>query len=226
MAEAKQHHPETAFPETREMLSLMAGEMEIDEKALSAPIRECDLQQCRGTCCHDGAYLSSEEANVIRELAETHREDFAELGIELPEQAVVYGKWRDVASGPKTATRPAPMREWVDDYPQHFPETNCVFLHPETAYCGLQMLAQKQGKPKWYYKPGTCWMHPLSIVKGEGNKPRLTLHSPESDPQRYSDYDGFVCRTHCGRPCSTGDAKPAREVLAEEIAEISREIEV
>ncbi len=215
-------HPETAFPETMEDLADMAEEMILDHRSLSTRIKLCDLAQCRGTCCHDGAYLSSEEARVIRELVESERDNFSDLGITLPEQVVVFGKWKDIASGPKTATRSAPMREWVADYPLHFPETNCVFLHPENARCGLQMLAEKKGLSKWYYKPGTCWMHPLLIEKGEDGKPRLTLHSEESDPQRYPDYDGFVCRTHCGRACSDGEGEPAIETLKEEIEKVMK----
>ena len=169
--------PVTAFPETLENLAEMATELSLNRPALSAKIKPCDLARCRGTCCHDGAYLSAEEARIIRELAETERTEFAEIGIDLPEKTVVYGNWRGVASGPKTATRPAPMREWVSDYPEHFPETNCVFLHPETASCGLQMLAEKRNLPKWYYKPTTCWMHPLSIEKRRRWK--TATHSPQ-----------------------------------------------
>lgn len=198
----------------------MAGHMEMDRSALSIKIKRCDLAECRGTCCHDGAYLSDEEATVLRELVESKRDTFTEMGIDLPERAVVYGSWRGVASGPKTATRPAPMREWVSEYPKHFPETNCVFLHPETAHCGLQLLAERNKLPKWYYKPTTCWMHPLSIAKGANGKPRLTLHDESSDPQRFPDYGGFVCRTHCGRACEDGEGQEAWKLLQEEVRQV------
>ncbi len=214
------HYSETAFPETMSDLAELAKGITLNRQSLSATIKPCDLAQCRGTCCHDGAYLSGEEARVIRELVESERDGFSDLGIDLPEQVVVFGKWRDLASGPKTATRPAPMRQWVSDYPEHFPETNCVFLHSENARCGLQILAEEKGLPKWYYKPGTCWMHPLSIEKGENGKPCLTLHSEESDPQRFPDYDGFVCRTHCGRSCAEEEGQSAIEVLWEEIEKV------
>ncbi len=230
MAFQTDHPLETAFPETMGDLADMAKGMTLNRQSLSATIKLCDLAQCRGTCCHDGAYLSSEEALVIRELVNSERDGFLELGIDLPEQPVVFGSWRGVASGPKTATRSAPMRQWVSDYPQHFPETNCVFLHSKSARCGLQLLAEERGLPKWYYKPGTCWMHPLSIEKDGDGKPSLTLHSEETDPQRFPDYDGFVCRTLCGRTCEEegegeGEGEPAIEVLREEIERVmNREI--
>ena len=215
MPEKSGQFPDTAFPETMGKLADMVAEITLDLEALSLPVRSCDLSECRGTCCHDGAYLSSEEAEVIRNSVEANRETFSEIGIDLPAQVVVYGKCRDIASGPKTATRPAPMRKRVSDYPGHFPETNCVFLHPQDARCGLQLLAAVKGLPKWYFKPATCWMHPLSISKDNSGKPVLTLYNETSDPQKFPDYDGFVCRTPCGRECTGG--RPAIEVLHEEI---------
>lgn len=192
---------------------MLAG-AELDGPAFERKIKRCDLTQCRGTCCHDGAYLSGEEASVIRDLVAARRDDLKEIGLDLPEQVIVFGKWRDVASGPKTATREVPMRDSAESYPDHFPETNCVFLLDD-ARCGLQVLAEKDGLPKWHFKPFTCWMHPLSITGGAGGKAKITLYSEETDPQRYEDYDGFVCRTHCGRTCEEGEA--AKEVLAEEL---------
>lgn len=106
------------------------------------------------------------------------------------------------------------MKEKVADYPEHFPNTNCVFLLDD-ARCALQSLAVEEGKHPWHYKPLTCWLHPLSISSGPKHKPMLTLYSEENDPQRYPDYDGFVCRTQCGRTCSGGE--PAWQVLRWEI---------
>lgn len=189
--------------------------MRLDIGALSRPLKRCDLFACGGTCCHDGVYLSSEEARVIRELVREQRDELAEIGAELPEQVVVYGKWRDVASGPKTATRPAPMREKVVGYPAHFPETRCVFLLPDSR-CALQAFSIQEGRHPWHWKPLTCWLHPLSITTGPDRKPVLTLYGEETDPQRFEDYDGFTCRTHCGR--TAGDGEAAWLVLKEELA--------
>lgn len=202
------------FPQSREDLADIVSAMTLDFEALSRPLRRCDLARCRGTCCHDGVYLSSEEARVIREHSAEVGQALRGQGLVLPEQTVVYGKWRDAVSGPKTATRPAPERERMPDYPAHFPRTSCVFLLPDSR-CSFQVWAQERGLHPWHFKPLTCWLHPLSIVGGSDHKPRLTLHEEGTDPQRYDDYDGFVCRTHCGRTEEGGE--PAWSVLREEL---------
>mgnify|MGYP003641018665 CR=1 FL=1 len=207
-------HAIAAFPETRGLLAETVSGMSLDYEALQRPLKRCDLAACGGTCCHDGVYLSSEEAGVIREVSGTASAELKEIGLDLPEQTVVYGKWRDVTSGPKTATRKVDMHQKVSDYPAHFEDTNCVFLLPD-ARCGLQVLAMDRGLHPWHYKPMTCWLHPLSITAGQNHKPVLTLYSDQSDPQRYDDYDGFVCRTHCGRTCEGGE--PAWRVLEMEL---------
>lgn len=208
------NHAFAAFPESKRFLAGTVQAMRLDIAALSRPLKRCDLSACGGTCCHDGVYLSSDEARVIRELVAEKRDAFEGMGAELPEQVVVYGKWHDVASGPKTATRPAPMREKVAGYPAHFPETNCVFLLPD-ARCALQAYSIQEGRHPWYWKPLTCWLHPLSITSGPDRKPVLTLYREETDPQRFEDYDGFTCRTHCGR--TVEDGAPAWLVLKEEL---------
>ncbi len=214
-AHREMSHAIAAYPETREFLAATVAGMSIDVEALQRPLRRCDLSRCRGTCCHDGVYLSSEEAEGLRNLSGEARDDLREMGVELPEKTVAYGKWRDRVSGPKTATREEPMSRTAKDYPGHFPDTNCVFLLPD-ARCSLQVLATERGLHPWHYKPLTCWLHPLSITAGADRKPRLTLYDEATDPQRYPDYDGFVCRTHCGRTEESGE--PAWQVLGEEIA--------
>ncbi len=208
-----------AFPESKEFLADTVSALILDLEALQRPLARCELSACGGTCCHDGVYLSSEEARVIRKLGEERREDLNGLGIDLPERVVVYGKWRDAASGPKTATKAVAMHEKVSDYPQHFPDTNCVFLLPD-ARCALQVMAVDEGKHPWHYKPLTCWLHPLSITSGPNHKPMLTLYSEDTDPQRYPDYDGFVCRTHCGKTREGGE--PAWQVLRWEIETLGK----
>ena len=206
-------HAIAAYPRAYREFSEALAEIELDIASLQRPLKRCDLAECRGTCCHDGVYLSTEESEVIRKLVKTSRRELESLGLDLPEKPVVYGRWRDSASGPKTATRPEPMSESAVDYPSHFPDTNCIFLLPD-ARCGLQILGEKKELSPWFYKPITCWMHPLSISTRAG-KSILTLYSEESDPQRYEDYDGFTCRTHCGRTCEGGE--PAYRVLQEEL---------
>jgi len=203
-----------AYHQTLEWLADLVSGMALDHAALRRPLQRCRLSDCGGNCCHDGAYLGEEEAGVIREVVGNSRSDLERLGLELPDQVVVFGSWQDSVSGPKTATRPSPMKDRIAGYPAHFPDTACVFLL-EDARCGLQVLAQERNLPPWYYKPVTCWMHPLTIEGIEADQARLTLHGEEDDPQRFEGYDGFVSRTHCGRTCSGGE--PAYRVLGDEL---------
>ena len=62
-------------------------------------------------------------------------------------------------------------------------------------------------------------MHPLAITRDDKGKAVITVHDRESDPHRFSDYDGFVSRTPCGRIDECGE--PAREVLHEELEMLS-----
>lgn len=204
----------TAYPESHEWLAETVATMKVDVVALERPLSRCDLAHCRGTCCHDGVYLGPEEASVLREVVAGAKEEFEAMGLELPTRVVVYGSWRDIASGPKTAVRQETRHGVVEGYPAHFPETACVFLLND-ARCALQSLAMQRGLPPWYYKPLTCWMHPLGFDGIEDGVPVLTLHNEENDPQRFSDYDGFVCRTPCGKTCEGGE--PAWKVLEEEL---------
>lgn len=208
------HRAIAAYHQTLEWLAELVSGIKLDTAALRRPLRRCHLIDCGGNCCHDGAYLGEEEAKVIREVVKTSRSDFERLGLDLPDQVVVFGSWQDTVSGPKTATRPSPMKARVAGYPDHFPDTACVFLLDD-ARCGLQVLAQERSLPPWFYKPVTCWLHPLTIEGHEADQALLTLHSEENDPQRFEGYDGFVSRTHCGRTCAGGE--PAYRVLDEEL---------
>lgn len=215
----EENSPISAFGETVGGLRDIVRHLTIDLAALSQPIQRCDLARCRGTCCHDGVYLDRAEVKVLGDLVDRHREELSALGADLPAEPIVRGDWRGVVSGPKTATRPWPMSELADDYPAHFPDTACVFLLPD-ARCALQQFAIDRGHDPWFFKPATCWMHPLSIDQPESGPPRLTLHNADTDPQRFPDYDGFACRTHCGRIVSDGE--PAWSVLAWEIGHLGR----
>ena len=113
------------------------------------------------------------------------------------------------------------IRDKVVDYPEHFAKTRCVFLRPN-AKCALQSLAIKENKPTWFYKPFTCWIHPLAFTRRDGRS-LLTLYSRDNDPHNFEDYDGFTSQTHCGRVCSveTADSAPAYQVLKTELEYLS-----
>lgn len=207
----------TAYRDTAAFLKNHLRDAKVDEKAFRKPISLCDLSRCHGTCCHDGVYLNGDEASLIPKLASNHATKFQSYGLNLPERPVVYGKTAST-SGPKTATKPVAMSDLVADYPSHFADTNCVFLCAD-GRCGLQRLSEDLGKPPWYYKPFTCWLHPVAIVR-EGQTTRITLHDRESDPQNTPDYPGFASLTGCGQEAICG--KPAREVLDRELTMLGK----
>ncbi|MDF1816650.1 MAG: DUF3109 family protein [Verrucomicrobiales bacterium] len=206
----------SAFPKGTGYLASLVRKVKLDIPALSKPLLPCELSVCHGTCCHDGVYLTGEEAQVLRDLADTESSDLEKLGTELPPQVVVYGRFHHIASGPKTAVRAAPMSEKVADYPLHFQNTQCVFLLQD-ARCALQALAMERGLDPWFYKPFTCWIHPLSFTKDAEGEDILTLYDKNTDPHKFDDYDGFTSQTHCGRQCDTGSGQPAYEVLESEL---------
>ena len=72
----------------------------------------------------------------------------------------------------------------------------------------------KEEKHPWFYKPVSCWMHPL-LLKVDGGRPYLTLLSKADDGKR------FASETPCGRV--EEDGLPARQVLRSEL-EMLREI--
>jgi hypothetical protein len=73
----------------------------------------------------------------------------------------------------------------------------------------------KDGKHPWFYKPLTCWLHPINV-----SPERITLYDEKTDPYRFPDYDGYLSRTFCGRTMSLG--RPAYEVLRPELEFLGR----
>ncbi len=204
-----------AFPKTSEALARAIREAAIDYPSFEQKLSPCDLEKCRATCCHDGAYMSREEAGVLLEIVDQHRTNFEAYEIDLPATPI-----HPAGRSWKTATREAEPHELADDYPEHFPQTRCVFL--DSAHrCTLQRLSVDLQMPAWHYKPITCWMHPLNLSMGKpGDRPVLRIHSPETDPQVSPGYPGFAPCTHCGRPDSAGI--PAAQALAPELAELEK----
>lgn len=200
----------TAYLETAGVLRELMREAVVDHDAFEQRIRPCELSRCRATCCHDGVYLSAEEAHGVGRLA-------GEIG-GLPENPVVESRG---GKSLKTATRAAAPGELAEDYPAHFPKTRCVFLDTQ-GRCRIQMLSAEQGRHPWFDKPLTCWMHPLVILPANRDRPRpvLTLVNPGNDPQQSGGYPGFASCTHCGRPDEGGEK--ARHVLAAELGMLGR----
>ena len=176
---------------------------DIDHAAFAQPLALCDLATCRATCCHDGVVLDAEEVTRLSPLIQ-----------ELAPYGIVGGPtelFQNQSNGQtKTATRSSLAHERATDFPNHFPQTRCVFLDSEHR-CTWQRLALDRGEAPWFYKPVSCWMHPVALVPGEPS--RLTI---AGDPKSPVD---FASNTHCGRPCQAG--RPARDTLREELRLLS-----
>jgi hypothetical protein len=209
----------TAFARAEADLRGRLASASVDAASFNRPLSRCSLAHCRGMCCYDGVYVSDDEAEVIQALATREGEFFRAQGLELPEQVIVDGEWEGVVAGKKTAVVSHPFSREVPGFPKHFNDTACVF-HMDDGRCALQVLSEAHGRHPWYYKPLTCWLHPISIAPGEGGQGAVVLlESVESDPYRVPGYDGYAAYTFCGRtdPCG----QPASSVLDDEITFLS-----
>lgn len=181
----------SAFPRSIGTLARLLREAAVDHEAFEIPLPLCQLHECRATCCHDGVVVSEEEAKLLGEGV-----------IELQD------------GRKKTKTVPAHDGQLAGDFPAHFPQTRCLFLD-EKHRCQWQLKSVEEGKHPWFYKPISCWMHPLLVSEGEG-RPVLTIRHPENDETN------FATHTPCGK--LTAGAEPARLTLKMELemlAEIS-----
>jgi hypothetical protein len=206
----------TAYPQTEAALRRTLADALVDAPSFSRPLTRCSLAACKGMCCYDGVYVGDEAAAVITDVARREAAFFRGLGLDLPDEVIVDGEWEGLVAGRKTAVAPHPFSREVADFPAHFGDTACVF-HLDDGRCALQVLSVERGHHPWYYKPFTCWQHPISIVPGAGGAGAVVLlDSEETDPYRLPGYDGFVTQTFCGRTAPCG--RPAHEVLAEELS--------
>lgn len=208
----------TLHRDTAMELGRQLQEARVDHAAFEQFLRPCELNQCRATCCHDGVCLSSAEAAALKPLLVKHADAFRSYGLDVAAEPGFEA--RPGGSSWKTTTRSAITDKLATDYPPHFPRTRCVFLDSQHR-CMWQRLAMDQALPAWFYKPVTCWMHPVALRLGTRDDPRpvLTLASPADDPQRRAGYPGFASCTHCGRP--DPDGQPARLVLEGELRQLS-----
>ena len=203
----------TAFGRAEASLRQRYADTRIDAGEFQRPLSRCALATCRGTCCYDGIAVDDDTAGVLDRLAAERATSFADMGLKLPARVIVENEWRGRTSR-KTAVRPFPFRSVVPDFPPHFDETACVFLLDD-GRCGLQVLALNEGQHPWYYKPFACWLHPIKL-----SATGIRLYDEDTDPDRFPGYDGFACRTHCGRASSCGTA--ASQVLGEELEFLGR----
>ena len=179
----------TIFSKTAAGLGRVLEEAGVDDEAFERALPVCDLVKCRATCCHDGVILSDEEAEVLQSLG-------AENGVVKLED----GRW-------KTRTVVAREEELGEGFPDRFAKTRCVFLDDEHR-CAWQLRAVEEGKHPWFYKPISCWMHPVLVQQRDG-RPWVTILSKEEDEA------GFASATPCGMV--RVDAPPARVSLGMEL---------
>jgi hypothetical protein len=152
----------TAFPQTERWLRDNCADAVLDLPAFQRPLARCDLSRCRGMCCYDGVYVDANTADVLQRISGLRAAEFEDCGVVLPGTVITEGVWRDGSSGPKTVTKPTRFRGVVEGFPGHFDETSCVF-HADDGRCTLQTLGIKDGKHPWFYKPRTCWLHPIDV---------------------------------------------------------------
>jgi hypothetical protein len=199
----------TAYGDVEKILAQQIREAALDHEAFAMPLAICELGSCRATCCHDGVNLSADQAGVISNVVDGHREQLKGYGWDHP-QFLTEEKGR-----PRSITLPAEPEELARDFPAHFPKTRCVFLD-DSHRCVLQRLAMDEDRHPWFWKPVSCWLFPLILQAGtRGGRPLLTLARPGKDPTAKEGYPGFSSCAPCGIAKEGG--KPAWEVLRGEL---------
>lgn len=153
-----------------------------------AKLHYCDLAQCEGICCSDGAFLADGEEAMIRRVVRANPEHFSYL----PKDYIIDGNWEG-NTGRKTNVRPYQYKV----KPAHFSNTRCCFAEAD-GKCGLQTLAYKKGVHKWKWKPKGCWLFPLGI--GDNNNLEAPPRTRKEDPNNIGKhYPGFSVFTPCGK---------------------------
>lgn len=190
-----------AFPEAQRELGRQIREAALDHEAFAMPLKVCELSSCRATCCHDGVFLDAEQESEIAAVIDR-----------LGKYGFAPDDWRERRDG-RTKTATLGSNDLAEDFPAHFPRTRCVFLDSQHR-CVLQRLAVDEGRHPWWWKPISCWMHPL-LLKVRGGRPFLTLARAGVDPAAGPDYPGFSSFTPCGMPCDDGE--PAWRSLGAEL---------
>ncbi len=184
---------QTVFTRASRDLGDQLRECLVDHVAFEKKLSICDLQVCKATCCHDGVILGKEEASILG-------------GLSTPDWIEFLGgtRW-------KVRTQDANLEELDKQFPVHFKRTRCVYLDSENR-CQWQLRSIKEGRHPWYYKPISCWMHPINLVR---RKDRLVLTIFDEK----EDTDNFSSQTPCGRTCSLGQR--AGDVLEKELKMLS-----
>ncbi|MEM9480227.1 MAG: DUF3109 family protein [Verrucomicrobiota bacterium] len=191
----------TAYPAAERELREQVRRARVDFSAMAIPLRQCDLSSCRATCCHDGVILGPDEMSIMERMMEKSGDVLRSYEWNPPHVFTRRkGRW-------KSLSLTAEPGQLAATYPKHFPKTRCVFLD-EQHRCVWQRLAIDSGEEPWFWKPISCWMHPLRVRREEDGGFVLTLNRNEGP--------GFESDTPCGG-ASGGCGLPAWKVLSEEL---------
>ena len=168
----------------------------------------CELNECEGVCCSDGAFLLPEEEAIIQDAVSRYPDHFRHL----PDNFILDSEWHGNV-GRKTAVYPLSYK----NKPAHFADTRCA-LSEQDGKCSLQTLAVKLGKHKWHFKPMGCWLFPLSADEsGLVAPPRTRREDPNNLGKHYP---GFAAAAPCGKHHEKGKVWWIQ--LKEEVAEFRR----
>lgn len=151
--------PETAFPEMALWLRGLVSSATVDEQSLQVRMHVCQLSDCAGACCANGAFLELDEGPVIEQLVDGNLELMQSLGVSVDE-ALIANVSRGSGRPPsaRTATKS------VDGGPA---SRMCTFWMTD-GRCALQVVGTTDGRHPWYYKPVACWLHPLDVRTCDG----------------------------------------------------------
>lgn len=195
----------TAFPETVRAARRALAAAPFDAASLRRPLSMCDVARCHGACCSDGVPLDPEEAQVLGKLVRTEHAAFRAMGLE-PEAMVASAEHGGAGH---TGIRMRAAGERSPRHPASVPDTACAMLTPE-GLCGLQVLSVDRGRNPWYWKPMTCWLHPIAA-----DETGIRLPPEGLSRERAYREGSFASVTECSR--AGADAKPAYEVLGREL---------
>ena len=205
----QRHQLLDALPETKRYFKRRLTRAAIDYESFGKPMKLCDLHNCCGQCCYDGVCLDDDEERYLTAILEAHPVFFKELKL-TPENAFEDAEFLD------TPTRKTQERKFKypkrAKLPKHFSHTRCCFRY-EDGRCSLQSLAMEHGEHPWAYKPFSCWLHPISLERG--NKTILWVPGKENDHLKEPGYPGYAPFTPCGAEIKGGE--PGYEVMEEEL---------
>ncbi|MHB1297189.1 MAG: DUF3109 family protein [Gemmatimonadaceae bacterium] len=195
----------TAFPETVLAARGALAAAPVDRASFERPLSLCDISRCHGACCSDGVPLNPEEARVLSELVEAEAPALVHLGLR-PDSLVAMA---EPGGSGHTGIRARAPGERSPRHPASVPDTACAMLTAD-GLCGLQVLAVDRGMHPWFWKPMTCWLHPVAVDETGIRLP------PEGVTRERAYRDGgYASVTECSR--AGLNARPASHVLAAEI---------